>query len=344
MPARLRVNRDALAANYRRFRARVSGACGAVVKADGYGLGVAATVPVFERLGCRHFFVATAAEGLALRPVVPDCAVYVLEGALPETAPALAGADLIPVINHQGQLAAWAPYRDRDIAVHVDTGMNRLGFPPTLERSAVGGFRVSLLMTHLACADDPDHPSNERQLRRFAGVAARFPGVATSIGNSAGSLLDRRYHGDLARPGIGLYGGNPWLDRPNPVRPVATLEAMVMQVRQVAPGETAGYGATWRCARPGRVAVLGLGYADGLPRCLSNRGEALVGGRRCPVVGRVSMDLTVVDVTDTSAAAGDWAQVFGPELPVDEVARRADTIAYELLTAISPRVQRVHEG
>ncbi len=344
MPARLRVDRDALAANYRRYRAAVAGECGAVVKADGYGLGLAETAEVFDRLGCRHFFVATVAEGLALKGVPVGGAIYVFEGALPDSAGLLAEAGLIPVMNHEDQLAAWSSYRDREIAVHFDTGMNRLGFPVDVPASTFDGFRVSLVMTHLACADEPRHPLNEIQLQRFERVAGRFPGVSTSIGNSAGSLLDARYHGDLARPGIGLYGGNPWMDAPNPVRPVATLEAPVLQIRQVPAGEPVGYGATWQSETPRRLAVLGIGYADGLPRLLSNRGEAVVSGARCPFVGRVSMDLAVVDVTGARVAVGDWAELFGAALPIDEVAQRADTIAYELLTGISQRVQRVYEN
>lgn len=344
MPARLRVNRDALAANYRLYRTAVAGDCGAAVKANAYGLGVEETAPVFERLGCGHFFVATATEGLALRKVLQGGVIYVLDGVQPETAGPLAGAGLTPVVNHEQQLAAWTPFRDREVAVHVDTGMNRLGFPVGVRGSAFDGFRVSLLMTHLACADDPAHPLNEIQLQRFAGVAERFPGAATSIGNSAGSLLDQRYHGDLARPGIGLYGGNPWLNEPNPVQPVATLEATVVQIREVAAGESVGYGATWTSGKSRRLGVLGIGYADGLPRSLSNCGEAMVRGKRCPIVGRVSMDLTVIDVTGVRAIAGDWVELFGAELPIDEVARQADTFAYELLTGISPRVQRVYEG
>jgi len=179
-------------------------------------------------------------------------------------------------------------------------------------------------------------------LQRFAQVAARFPGVATSIGNSAGALLDARYQGDLARPGIGLYGGNPWLNEPSGSRPVAALEATIVQIREVAQGEPVGYGATWRGEELRRLAVLAIGYADGLPRCLSNCGAVLVRGKRCPVVGRVSMDLTTIDVTSTNAVAGDWVELFGAGLPIDEVAAQANTIAYELLTGISPRVQRIY--
>ena len=344
MPARLHIDRDALAANYRLYRAAVAGECAAVVKANGYGLGMVEAASVFERLGCRHFFVATAAEGLALRRSLGDGAIYVFEGALPDSARPLAEAGLIPVMNHAEQLAPWAPYRDREIAVHVDTGMNRLGFPADVRASTFDGLRVSLVMTHLACADAPEHPLNEVQLRRFGRITARFPGVRTSIGNSAGSLLASRYHGDLARPGIGLYGGNPWLNAANPLQPVATLEAPVIQVREVPAGVSAGYGATWRAETPRRLAVLGIGYADGLPRGLSNRGEAVANGTRCPIAGRVSMDLTIIDVTDARVAVGDWVELFGTALPVDEVAGQADSIAYELLTSIAPRVERLYAG
>ncbi len=344
MTARLRVNRDALADNYRLFRSAVQGDCAAVVKADAYGTGLAEAAAVFAGLGCRQFFVATAAEGLALREVMAGASIFVFEGVFAETGATLADAGLIPVVNHAAQLVHWKPYASREIAVHVDTGMNRLGHSTDLTAASLDGFRIALLMTHLACADQPEHPLNETQLARFASVAERFPGVPTSIGNSAGALLGSRYQGDLARPGIGLYGGNPWSGRSSPVRQVATLEAPILQIRDVQPGESVGYGATWRSDRRCRLAVLGLGYADGLPRRLSNRGQAVVGGRRCAMAGRVSMDLTVVDVSETRAAPGDWAQLFGPALPVDEVAERADTLAYELLTGISPRVLRVYEG
>ncbi len=343
MSARLRINRGALAANYRLFSASATGACGAVVKADGYGLGATLVASIFASLGCRHFFVATLAEGVALRRSQTEATIYVLEGARPDTAGALAESRLTPVINHQEQLAAWAPHRELGIAVHVDTGMNRLGFPETVARATFDGYRPMLLLTHLACADEPEHPLNNMQLRRFERLASQLSGLASSIGNSAGTLLGQRFQGDLARPGIGLYGGNPWSNRANPTQPVATLEAPVLQIRTVQPGESVGYGATWRSDRPGRLAVLGIGYADGLPRALSNRGEAAVAGGRCPIVGRISMDLTTIDVTDCVVQTGDWAELFGAQLPIDTVANRAQTITYELLTGISPRVARICE-
>ena len=343
MRARLRVDRSALADNYGLFRETAAGACGAVVKADGYGLGAVRVASIFADLGCRHFFVATACEGVALRRAHPEVGIYVLEGAMPTTSGCLAKSRLTPVINHHEQLAAWEAHRDLDIAVHVDTGMNRLGFARSFTGEHLVGYRPTLLMTHLACADEPEHPLNERQLRRFEAVAQQLPGVSTSIGNSAGTLLGRRFQGDLVRPGIGLFGGNPWSSRANPTRPVATLEAPVLQIRKLAAGEPVGYGAAWQSDRPRRLAVLGIGYADGLPRRLSNCGEVVVRGRRCPVVGRVSMDLTTVDVTDCDARTGDWVELFGRQLAIDAVAKTADTIAYELLTGIAPRVARIFE-
>ncbi len=341
--ARLRINRSALAHNYQLFRERVDGEVGAVVKADAYGVGVVAACEVFAGLGCRHFFVAHAAEGLAVRRLLADVEIFVFEGVWPDTADVLADANLTPVINHEAQLATWRPHRRRPIAVHVDTGMHRLGFAVDLTADRFIDFEVGLLMTHLACADEPDRPENRAQLARFADVSRHFDGVTTSIGNSAGSLLGPEFQGGLVRPGIGLYGGNPFKERPTPVQTVATLEARIVQIRDVPAGATVGYGATNRAERDRRIAVLGLGYADGLPRRLSNQGAVVVNGRRCSIVGRVSMDLTGVDVTDADAAVGDWAEVFGGALSVDEVATSAGTIGYEILTGIGTRVPRVFE-
>ena len=187
-------------------------------------------------------------------------------------------------------------------------------------------------------------PLNAVQLQRIERLRQRFPGTKLSIGNSAGTLNGGDFQGDLARPGIGLYGGNPWTERPNPMRAVAALEAQVVQVREVEPGETIGYGASHRAAQRMTVAVVGIGYADGLPRLLSDRGEVFANGRRCPMLGRVSMDLTAIDATGVGLQAGDWVEVFGPNLPVDEVAAQASTIAYEILTGISKRVERRYEG
>lgn len=342
MTARLRISRRAFTANYHRFRAAAGGTVGAVVKADGYGLGALPLARALVDAGCRHLFVARAAEGLALRRELAEPSVYVFEGALPDTAETLAAQRLIPVLNSPAQLALWAPRSQDPVAVHVDTGMNRLGFPANVGADIFKGFHIGLLITHLACADEPDHPLNALQLERIGALRARFPGVPMSIGNSAGILNGADFQGDLARPGIGLYGGNPWADRPNPMQPVATLEAQVVQMRDLAAGEAVGYGASHRAEAPMRLAVVGIGYGDGLPRLLSNRGELHAKGRRCPIVGRVSMDLTTVDATGADLAPGDWMEAFGANLPVDEVAAKADTLAYELLTGIRPRVARLY--
>jgi alanine racemase len=195
----------------------------------------------------------------------------------------------------------------------------------------------------LACADEPSRPENVAQCELFNEVCQRFDGVRTSIGNSAGSLSGPEFQGDVTRAGIGLYGGNPFKDAPTPVQTVATFEARILQIREVPAGAPVGYGATNRAKQDRRVAILGLGYADGLSRALSNRGCVVLGGRRCPIVGSVSMDLTDVDVTGVDVSVGDWVEVFGAALPIDEVARQAGTIAYELLTGIGSRVPRVFQ-
>jgi alanine racemase len=342
LTARLRIDLGALVANYALFqRAARPGVAGAVVKADGYGLGAPPVVRALWSAGCRDYFVATVAEGVALRAELPDAIIYAFEGARHDSVLDLLSAGLIPVLNHAGQLDTWRRTAGgQAAAVHVDTGMHRLGFPPDVTSSDFRGVRVALLMTHLACADDPDHPMNRRQLERLSQVRESFPGVPVSIGNSAGVLGGPELTGDLGRPGIGLYGGNPYLGAPSPVRPVVTLEGQIIQLRQVAAGESIGYGATYTARTPMQVAVVGLGYGDGLPRLLSNRGEAALGGRRCPIVGRVSMDLTVIDVTAAEASVEDRVEFFGPTVLVDEVAAWAETIAYEILTGLGRRPVR----
>jgi alanine racemase len=340
--ARLRIDLGALAGNYALFQqAARPGRAAAVVKADGYGLGASPVVRALWSAGCRDYFVATVAEGVAVRAELPDAVIYVFEGAREPTVLDLLSAGLTPVLNHPGQLETWRRTSGgRAAAVHVDTGMHRLGFPPDVSSSDFRGVRVTLLVTHLACADAPGHPLTRRQLERLARVREVFPGVPVSIGNSAAALQGPELAGDLVRPGIGLYGGNPYLDGPSPVRPVATLEGRVLQVRRVPAGETIGYGATFTAPAPMDVAVVGLGYGDGLPRLLSNRGEAALAGRRCAIVGRISMDLTAIDVTGAGARVEDWVEFFGPTVSVDEVAAWAQTIPYEVLTGIGRRPAR----
>ncbi|MFP6815322.1 MAG: alanine racemase [Pseudomonadales bacterium] len=345
MRGRLQVDLTALVANYRWYceQCEEAAACVAsVVKADAYGLGVTAVSESLFAAGCREFFVATCEEGLTLRQVLPDARIYVFEGSSSDTAKRLAGARLIPVVNHPGQLITWRPHRALPIAVHIDTGMERLGFADDVTPADLAEFEVELLVTHLACSDTPDHPLNAAQIHRFDAVAARFPGIRTSIGNSAGLIMGAPFRGDLCRTGIGLYGANPFSDRTNPMQCVASLSAQVLQVRDVAAGVPLGYGATFVASENLKVAVVGIGYADGLPRLLSNRGEVSIGERRCAIVGRISMDLTLVDVSDLQVATGDWVQFFGDQVSVDEVGGWADSIAYEVLTGVGPRVERIY--
>ena len=344
MTARLRIDLRALTANYGTFCEAAAGTVAAVVKAAAYGLGVEAVSRALAGAGCGHFFVARASEGVALRRVLAEPEIHILEGVFPETVDALLENGLNPVLNSPEQLAIWDATHPSAVTIHVDTGMNRLGFPPDVSPQAFSGLEVELLLTHLACADEPEHPLNALQLQRIERLRQRFPGTKLSVGNSAGILNGGDFQGDLARPGIGLYGGNPWTERPNPMRTVAAFEAQVVQVREVEPGDTIGYGASHQAARRMSVAVIGIGYADGLPRLLSDRGEVFANGRRCPMLGRVSMDLTAIDATGVGLQTGDWVEVFGPNLPVDEVAAKASTIAYEILAGISQRVERRYEA
>ena len=337
---RLTVDLPALEANYLTLcQAAAPGRCGAVVKANAYGLGVAPVVERLVRSGCDAIFVATLDEGIQVRACAPRASVFVFAGVDAQSAAGLAEADLTPMLNESSQIEPWRG-RAKPAAIHLDTGMGRLGFPwDEVRPELFEGFDIALLVTHLACADEPNHPLNALQVKRFAEVAARFPGVSTSIGNSAGTLSGTATGGDLCRPGIALYGGNPFLDEDNPMSPVVTLEARILQIREVEAGATVGYGATHVADGPGSIATLGVGYADGLPRGVSSRGEILIGQQRAPIVVRVSMDLTTVDISNITPVpkVGDWVEVLGKGIGVDELAAWADTIGYEVLTGLGLR-------
>jgi alanine racemase len=352
---RLTVDLDALAANFARLAGRSAPArCGAVVKADAYGLGV---VPVARRLaaaGCDCFFVANLREGQSLRAVLPDADIYVLEGQWPGQAAAFLAARLLPVINSPEQLRDWAdPAAPRRCMLQVDTGMSRLGLRPEDARAlaaapgALAGLQIDYLSTHLACADEAGHPATIAQLALFAELRALLPSMPVSIGNTAGVLDGAGSRGDLVRAGIGLYGGNPRADQPNTFQTVATLEGRVLQLRDVPASTPVGYGAEFRVRERARLATLGIGYADGYPRSLGNRGYAAIRGQRVPVVGRVSMDSIVIDITTLPEAAlqvGDFVQLLGAEVRLDDLATLAGTISYEMLTRLGPRLQRRYVG
>lgn len=339
--ARLTVDLAALRANYRTLANAAPGA-GAVVKADGYGLGARRVAEALRREGCADFFVATVAEGLDLAGRLGEARIYVFSGPMDaDDAARMAANGLTPVLNDSPQLARWHRHRHLPAAVHVDTGMHRLGFDfETFDPAPFDGLRVTLLLSHLANADERGDHLSARQAARHSALTRLFPGARNSLGNSAGVLAG--VGSDVARPGIALYGGNPFSTGRSPMRPVATLEARVVGLRSVGPGEPVGYGGTFQTVRETRIAVLGLGYADGVPRAVSNRGAVACRGQRLPVIGRVSMDLMHVDVTAARSpvAVGDWLEVFGHAVRIDDVAAAAGTIPYEVLTGIGSRVVR----
>ncbi|MEP2118806.1 MAG: alanine racemase [Bauldia litoralis] len=354
---RLTIDRDALAANWRDLAARAEGAAtAAVVKGDGYGIGLEPAVRALAAAGCDIFFVAVPEEGLRLRATLPEATIYILDGLFEGAAATYAEANLRPVLSSLPEIEEWTAHRQQNpaahAALHIDTGMHRMGLGLGEAEALLAGpgladaLGLTLVMSHLACADTPDHPLNQRQRDAFRAVRARLPDVPGSLANSAGIFLGADYRFDLVRPGIALYGGAAVNDAANPMRPVATLEARILQVRDAAPGETVGYGATEALDRPSRLAILAVGYADGYPRHASSSDQrpgarAFLRGRAAPLVGRVSMDLITIDVTGIAGARrGDWVELFGPNIPVDEVAERAGTIGYELLTSLGRRYHR----
>ena len=350
----LTLDLDALASNHAALGAQAGGAeVAPAVKADGYGLGAGLVAGRLWDEGAKSFYVARLSEGLALRRALGDRAatIYLLDGVTPGSAPAIEAARLTPVLNSLPQVEAWNSHargRTLEAALHIDTGMNRLGLRPEEAVVLTGAMdrlkhvHIGLVISHLACASEPDHPLNARQLARFTEAAALFPDARRSLANSGGIFLGDAYRFDQVRPGISLYGGGP-RDVPDArIKAVATLEAPVLQVRVVPRGESIGYGATFTAVETTRVAILAVGYADGLPRAAHPRGAVWFDGARRPLLGRVSMDLVAVDITGCDAARpGALMQVIGPDLPVDEAAAAAGTTAYELLTRIAPRARRV---
>ena len=354
--ALLTVDLAAIVANWRDLARRgAPGAVAGVVKADAYGLGAAAVAPALQAAGCRHFFVACLAEGLALRGILgPRPMIAVLAGFPPG---ADGDAGLTPVLNTLGDVAAHAAAgRARGLArraiLHVDTGMARLGLDAAelarlaADHGMLSGLDLLYVMTHLACAEEPSHPLNAEQARRFAAACASLPRCRRSFANSSGLFLGADFASDLARPGSALYGINPTPAVANPMRQVVRLEAPVLQVREIPAGASVGYGASWTAARPSRIATVAAGYADGYLRSLSGRAVAEFRGRPVPLVARVSMDLTTFDVTDLpEIMPGERLTLIGGAgCSPDEVAARAGTIGYEILTSLGARYARRHIG
>lgn len=356
--ALLTIDLDAVAENYRRLRSRLAGAaCGAAVKADAYGLGAEHVGPALARAGCRDFFVAHLDEGIALRWRLPDAAIHVLNGVFPGEEAEFAAHRLIPVLNSLPQLDRWAQWGRkhgaRPAALHVDTGMSRLGLEaPDLDLVAnepgrLNGIELCLVLSHLACAEEPDNPMNAAQRAAFEEARRRLPAVQASLANSSGIFLGPDYQFDLARPGAALYGVNPTPGRSNPMLSVVRLEGRIIQVRDIDRPRTVGYGAAHPIRRRSKIATVAIGYADGYLRSLSGRGMCRLAGLEVPIVGRVSMDLITVDVTDVpvnQAIEGAVVEAIGPEHTVDAVAEMAGTNGYEILTSLGPRYRRRYIG
>jgi alanine racemase len=354
----LTVDLGAIRENYRRLVAHHSGgACAAVVKADAYGLGAAEIAAALVREGCRIFFVAHVSEGIALRDALgghPQ--IYVLNGVPPGAEPDAASAGLTAVLNSTEQLAAWRADARRlgralPAALQVDSGMSRLGLAPSevdaiaADPGSLNGIDLKLVMSHLACADEPDSPANALQLRNFKALREKLPPIPASLANSSGIFLGDDFHFDLARPGAALYGINPMPGKPNPMRQVVGLAAKIIQTRVLDEGTGVGYGHAYRTAGRSSVATISLGYADGWPRHAAS--QAFHHGVPLPFAGRVSMDSIVLDISALPAGtlkAGDTVELIGPHQTVDDIARQADTIGYEILTGLGGRFHRIYEG
>jgi alanine racemase len=359
----LTVDLDAIVANWRKLeKTAVPAECAGVIKADAYGCGAEPVARALAGAGCKTFFVATLDEARIVRGALPSAAIYVLNGFFQNTGDAYARIDVRPVIGDLNELAEWDVFCRRSgwtggAAIHIDTGMNRLGLTLTeaqgiVPRINAGDHGITLVMSHLACAETLNHPLNGRQLATFREIASLYSGVPASLSNSSGVYLGAPFQFDVVRPGAALYGINPTPEADNPMQPVVELKARIVQTRNVERGEGVGYGGTWTARRPTRLAIVSAGYADGYFRAASSndgtRGaEVVVAGKRCPIAGRVSMDLIAIDVTDlpnNAARRGHMATLLGEGITVDELAHHFGTIGYEVLTSLGRRYARIYKG
>jgi alanine racemase len=358
----LTVDLDAIVANWRKLeKSAVPAECAGVVKADAYGCGLDPVARALAAAGCKTFFVATLDEARATRAALPQASIYVLDGFFQNCGDAFAKIDAKPVIGDLNELAEWDVFCRRSgwaggAAIHIDTGMNRLGLTLAeaqgiVPRINAGDHGITLVMSHLACAESLNHPLNAKQLASFREIASLFSGVPASLANSSGAFLGPSFQFDMVRPGAAVYGINPTPEADNPMQSVIELKARIVQIRNVEKGESVGYGGTWTARRPTRLAIVSAGYADGYFRAGSSndgtRGaEVVVAGKRCPIAGRVSMDLIAVDVTDlekNAARRGHLVTLIGEGITVDELAHHFGTIGYEVMTSLGRRYKRIYK-
>jgi alanine racemase len=352
-PSLLTVDLGAIKSNYRLLAGLAGDAqCAAVVKANGYGLGLKQVSQALAQAGCGVFFVAHLDEAIELRLHLDQAVIYYLNGLMPGDAPACNDHDIRPVLNDPGQIKAWSQHcaatsSAPPCALQIDTGMARLGLTPiearrlAQEPAQLDGIDLALIMSHLACADTPAHALNARQRSDFAALSASLPRVTRSLAASSGIFLGPEWHYDMVRPGAALYGVAPNADRPNPMAQVILLQGKILSIRDVDTPQSVGYGATYCFRKPTRLATVAAGYADGYPRGLGRQIGAHIGNIAVPVIGRISMDLITLDVTDApNAKPGDMVDLIGPHHDLDAQASQSGTIGYEILTRIGRRYAR----
>ena len=362
-PGILTVDLDAIVANWRKLeKTAVPAECAAVIKADAYGCGTEPVARALAGAGCKTFFVATLDEARAAREALPSAELYVLDGFFQNCGDSFAKLNCKPVIGDLNELAEWDVFCRRSgwsggAAIHIDTGMNRLGLTLVeaqgiVPRINAGDHGITLVMSHLACAESLNHPLNAKQVATFREIASHFSGVPASLSNSSGIYLGPQFQFDMVRPGAALYGINPTPEADNPMQSVVDLKARIVQLRNVERGDSVGYGGTWTARRPTKLAIVSTGYADGYFRAASandgTRGaEVVVAGKRCPVAGRISMDLMAIDITDLpdkTARRGRMVTLIGEGITVDELAHHFGTIGYEVLTSLGKRYARIYKG
>jgi alanine racemase len=362
-PGILTVDLDAIVANWRKLeKTAVPAECAGVIKADAYGCGVEPVARALAGAGCKTFFVATLDEARTARAALPSAELYVLDGFFQNSGDTFAKLNCRPVIGDLNELAEWDVFCRRSgwsggAAIHIDTGMNRLGLTLVESQGIVprinaGDHGITLVMSHLACAESLNHPLNAKQVATFREIASHYSGVPASLSNSSGIYLGPQFQFDMVRPGAALYGINPTPEADNPMQGVVDLKARIVQLRNVERGDSVGYGGTWTARRPTKLAIVSAGYADGYFRAASandgTRGaEVVVAGKRCPVAGRISMDLMAIDVTDLpdkTARRGHMVTLIGEGITVDEVAHHFGTIGYEVLTSLGKRYARIYKG
>lgn len=352
----LRIDLNSIANNWITLnKYSKSAECAGVLKADAYGIGMKYVAPKLVSVGCKTFFVANIEEAVELRKIIGEkCRIIELNGPTTSTISALLAFNIIPVLNSLPQIELWKNQAKKfqnnlSAVLHIDTGMNRLGLSAadleSLSKKPIDleCINIMLTMSHLACAEDPNNPKNYKQLELFQNLSGRLPKSPESIANSSGIFLTEEYHLDLVRPGAALYGINPTPNKENPMAEVITLKAKILQIRQIDSPETVGYGATFKASSQLMIATVSVGYADGYHRSLSNKGYGILGGVKVPIVGRISMDLLTVDVTNAPKELlkpEQWITLIGEEISLDQIAKSSGTIGYEILTSLGHRFHR----